>query len=273
MTVRKRFGQHFLEPAWIAKVIDAIAPAPDEAFLEIGPGPGALTRPLAERCRRIIAVEIDRDLARALPSRVPQNVEVVTADVLRVDLVPLLRSLADGGRARVAGNLPYNISTPTLFAGTRGGAPRASRRRRDIHAPARGRRATDGDPWIRRLRCAQRSRRPAWRESDRVLTLPPGAFRPPPQVTSSLVRLEFLSPADMPRCARLVRRHGPRRLRPAAEDDGQRAVSRSRPPEGVTHDRPSNRPASTRNDVRKPSHSTNSSSSPVGSLEVRSRYR
>ena len=116
MTVRKRFGQHFLEPAWVAKVIDAIAPAPDEGFLEIGPGPGALTRPLAERCRRIIAVEIDRDLARALPSRVPQNVEVVTADVLTVDLVPLLRSLADGGRARVAGNLPYNISTPTLFA-------------------------------------------------------------------------------------------------------------------------------------------------------------
>jgi 16S rRNA (adenine1518-N6/adenine1519-N6)-dimethyltransferase len=197
VTVRKRFGQHFLEPAWVAKVIDAIAPAPDEAFLEIGPGPGALTRPLAERCRRIIAVEIDRDLARALPSRVPQNVEVVTADVLRVDLVPLLRSLADGGRARVAGNLPYNISTPTLFAVL--AAARLEPRVADAtfmlqREVAERLTATpgSGDYGVLTITASRLARVRS------VLTLPPGAFRPPPQVTSSLVRLEFLSPADVP---------------------------------------------------------------------------
>ncbi len=195
MKVRKRFGQHFLEPAWVAKVIDAISPAPEDTFLEIGPGPGALTRPLAGRCRRIVAVEIDRDLAAALPSRVPANVEVITADVLALDLVPLLRSLADGGRTRVAGNLPYNISTPVLFA---------------VLAAARLEpRVIDATFMLQREVAARLSAAPGTRDYGvltvtaarfarvrSVLTLPPGAFRPPPQVTSSLVRLEFLRGQD-----------------------------------------------------------------------------
>ena len=59
---RKRFGQHFLEPAWVAKLVAAVAPRRDERFLEIGPGRGALTGPLAARAARVVAVEIDRDL-------------------------------------------------------------------------------------------------------------------------------------------------------------------------------------------------------------------
>ena len=197
MTVRKRFGQHFLEPAWVAKVIDAIAPAPDEGFLEIGPGAGALTRPLAARCRRIIAIEIDRDLACALPSRAPQNVEVVTADVLTVDLVPLLRSLADGGRARVAGNLPYNISTPTLFAVLAAARlePRVADATFMLQREVAERLTAipgSGDYGVLTVAAARLARVRS------VLTLPPGAFRPPPQVTSSLVRLEFLGSADTP---------------------------------------------------------------------------
>ena len=66
---RKRFGQHFLEPAWVARLIDSLAPAADDMFLEIGPGRGALTRALAPRVARVIAVEIDRDLAAALPGQ------------------------------------------------------------------------------------------------------------------------------------------------------------------------------------------------------------
>ena len=66
MRARKRFGQHFLEPAWVDQVIAAIDAAPDDTFLEIGPGRGALTRPLAARAGRLLAVEIDRDLAAAL---------------------------------------------------------------------------------------------------------------------------------------------------------------------------------------------------------------
>src|SRR5687767_15875668 len=110
---RKRFGQHFLEPAWVAKLIDALSPAPDDVFIEIGPGRGALTRTLAPRVARVIAVEIDRDLAAALPSRVPGNVQVITNDFLDVDLPALLQDRPTP--IRVIGNLPYNVSSPILF--------------------------------------------------------------------------------------------------------------------------------------------------------------
>ena len=109
---RKRFGQHFLEPAWVAKLIDALDVQAGETFLEIGPGRGALTVPLAARVARLIAVEIDRDLARALPSRLP-SVHLVQADFLRVDVADLLRSAATP--VRVVGNLPYNVASPILF--------------------------------------------------------------------------------------------------------------------------------------------------------------
>ena len=66
MRARKRFGQHFLESAWARKVVDAIAPSDADNFLEIGPGRGAITRPLASRAGRVVAVELDRDLAAEL---------------------------------------------------------------------------------------------------------------------------------------------------------------------------------------------------------------
>src|SRR5687768_18616433 len=110
---RKRFGQHFLEPAWVAKVIRAIDPQPSDHFVEIGPGRGALTRPLLERARSVLAFEIDRDLAgelRAAFSGNPGFAVVVgdfleTADTLAGRSSPL----------RVAGNLPYNVASPILF--------------------------------------------------------------------------------------------------------------------------------------------------------------
>ena len=108
---RKRFGQHFLAPAWADKVVAAIAPASGDRFLEIGPGPGVLTTRLAARAAHVTAVEIDRDLAASLRGRVPPNVDIVVADVLKVDL----SNYAADGPLRVAGNLPYNISTPILF--------------------------------------------------------------------------------------------------------------------------------------------------------------
>ena len=66
MRARKRFGQHFLEPAWVTKVVKAVDAKPDENILEIGPGRAAITRPLAEQCGRLLAVEVDRDLAADL---------------------------------------------------------------------------------------------------------------------------------------------------------------------------------------------------------------
>lgn len=189
---RKRFGQHFLEQAWVDKLIAAVAPAPADTFLEIGPGRGALTRALAPRVARIIAVEIDRDLAAVLPSRVPDNVRVVTGDFLNVDLVALLRD--EGQPLRVIGNLPYNISSPILF--------------RLLATADEGRRFRDATVMLQK-EVADRVVAKAGAEGygtlavqvglladvDRLLTLPPGAFRPPPKVTSAVVRLRFRAPS------------------------------------------------------------------------------
>ncbi len=90
---RKRFGQHFLERAWVDKLIAALGTSPDDTFLEIGPGRGALTRALAPHVARIVAVEIDRSLAAALPAHAPSHVRVVTGDFLDVDLDEVLRYL------------------------------------------------------------------------------------------------------------------------------------------------------------------------------------
>src|SRR5262249_56247340 len=112
MIARKRFGQHFLEPAWVVKVVDAIAPRPDDWFYEIGPGRGALTRPLTGRAAHVTAFEIDRDLAAALRSTATSNLEVVEGDFL--EWRPPL-DVATNAPIRVAGNLPYNLAPPILF--------------------------------------------------------------------------------------------------------------------------------------------------------------
>ena len=109
---RKRFGQHFLTDEFIiGAIVDAIAPQPEDALVEIGPGLGALTQPLASRCARLTVIELDRDLAARLRLRAGLN--VVESDVLEVDFTALATQI--GAPLRVVGNLPYNISTPILF--------------------------------------------------------------------------------------------------------------------------------------------------------------
>src|SRR5688572_7143767 len=117
---RKRFGQHFLEPAWVVRLVDALSPLATDTFLEIGPGRGALTRVLAPRVRRLVCVEIDRDLAAALRADAPPNVEVVTGDFLDdgLGVDAATSGPMEGGSplpVRVVGNLPYNVSSPILF--------------------------------------------------------------------------------------------------------------------------------------------------------------
>ena len=82
---RKRFGQHFLEPAWVAKLVASLSRA-GRCVSRTGPSRGALTIPLAARIRRVIAVEIDRDLAGLLQQQLPPTVTVVQADFLEVDV-------------------------------------------------------------------------------------------------------------------------------------------------------------------------------------------
>jgi 16S rRNA (adenine1518-N6/adenine1519-N6)-dimethyltransferase len=112
---RKRFGQHFLhDPGVLGRIVAAIDPKQGERIVEIGPGRGALSRPLLERCQRLEAIEIDRDLIPVLRERCAGAGELIVheGDVLEMDL----GKLQDGGLPlRICGNLPYNISTPLLF--------------------------------------------------------------------------------------------------------------------------------------------------------------
>ena len=183
---RRRFGQHFLAPAWADKVVAAIAPRRDDRFLEIGPGPGVLTSRLAARAAHVTAVEIDRDLAADLRTSVAPNVAIVEGDFLDFDLAPFLA----GGPLRVAGNLPYNISSPILF--TLLSAARQSPNlvdatvmlQREV-ADRLAARAGTKDYGVLTISALAQA------EVTRLLTLPPGAFRPPPKVHSAVVRLTF----------------------------------------------------------------------------------
>src|SRR4026209_2447996 len=112
MRPKKRYGQHFLEAAWADKLVAAIDPQPDDRFVEIGPGPGALTLRLAPRVARLTAIELDADMVAALQSRLPANATVVQSDFLEFDL----SSLAAERPFRAAGNLPSNVSSRLLSA-------------------------------------------------------------------------------------------------------------------------------------------------------------
>ena len=116
MRARRRFAQHFLhDPAVIRRIVQALAPRSSGHWLEIGPGRGALTAPLLEAAGALDVIEIDRDLAAApaTGSRTAQGFALHVADALEFDFTALAR--ARGGRLRIIGNLPYNISTPLLF--------------------------------------------------------------------------------------------------------------------------------------------------------------
>ena len=196
---RKRFGQHFLESAWVRKLIDAAAIGPEDAVLEIGPGRGAITRPLAERAGRLLAVEVDRDLAADLDAAHLPNVTVVTRDILRVDLAPVIASWlgappGPSNTIRIVGNLPYNISSPILFtllelaAQTNGVRDALLMLQKEV-ADRLVARVGTGDYGVLTVLTAVRA------DVTRVLALPPGAFRPPPKVHSAVVRLTFRPPA------------------------------------------------------------------------------
>jgi len=179
---RKRFGQHFLVDAGlIDTIVRAIAPRPGEPLVEIGPGLGALTQPLLERCGALTVIELDRNLAARWRER--QGVQAVEADVLKVDFAALAD--AAGAPLRVVGNLPYNISTPILFH-LLAVAPRV----RDQHFMLQKEvvdrmAASPGNKDFGRLTVMLQ-----WRYTiDWLFDVPPEAFDPPPRVVSAIVRM------------------------------------------------------------------------------------
>jgi 16S rRNA (adenine1518-N6/adenine1519-N6)-dimethyltransferase len=189
---RKRFGQHFLEPAWVDKVIRAIDPKDHEQFIEIGPGRGALTRPLVARAKSVVAFEIDRDLAADLRAAAIPNLTVVEGDFLEQSLSPL----APRSPVRVAGNLPYNVASPILFrlaALYAGGVPIGDATVMLQREVADRLLASQGSKEYGVLSVLMQHNA----DLEMLLKLPAGAFRPPPKVLSALVRLRF-HPPDPP---------------------------------------------------------------------------
>ena len=181
LKTRKRFGQHFLhDPGVLKRIVDAVAPARGDVMVEIGPGEGALTRPLLERLERLTAIEIDRDLAARLAGEFSaERLNVVVADVLDFDFNVLPAGY------RVVGNLPYNISTPVLFH-----LARQAGRVRDLHFMLQKEVvermvAKPSTPDYGRLSVTLQVRF----AMQKLFNVAPGAFRPPPKVASAVVRL------------------------------------------------------------------------------------
>ncbi len=188
---RKRFGQHFLhDPRVLARIVEAIAPAREDAMLEIGPGEGALTRALLERVRTLHAVEIDRDLAARLEEAFPRERLIVhRADALELELTAFPPEL------RVVGNLPYNVSTPLLFH-----LASQAERVRDLHfmlqlEVVERMVSAHSSPAYGRLSVMLQARF----RMQKLFRVPAGAFHPPPQVESAFVRMIPLALNERPR--------------------------------------------------------------------------
>ena len=188
---KKKFGQNFLvDQNIIADIIGVIRPEADDNLVEIGPGLGALTRPLLKRLKHLHVVEIDRDIIARLENDYPQGQEdskliIHAGDALKFDFATL------GTPLRIVGNLPYNISSPLLF-----------------HFAAYAERITDmhfmlQNEVVERMVAAPST--PAygrlsvmlqWRfHMEKLLDVPPDSFRPAPKVDSAIVRMIPL-PAD-----------------------------------------------------------------------------
>ncbi|TDR72470.1 16S rRNA (adenine(1518)-N(6)/adenine(1519)-N(6))-dimethyltransferase RsmA [Paludibacterium purpuratum] len=178
---RKRFGQNFLQDSRIIEsIVHAVNPGPDDTVIEIGPGLGAITRPLLDRLRQLHVVEIDRDIIGRLKKEFPADKLVIhEGDALAFDFASV------AGKLKIVGNLPYNISTPLLF-----------------HLASYGDHVVDMhfmlqkevvDRMVAEPSCADYGRLSVMLqyrfEMESLIDVPPDAFWPPPKVESAVVRM------------------------------------------------------------------------------------
>ncbi|HET9818225.1 MAG TPA: 16S rRNA (adenine(1518)-N(6)/adenine(1519)-N(6))-dimethyltransferase RsmA, partial [Rhodanobacteraceae bacterium] len=190
---KKYYGQHFLhDRSVVERIVAAIAPKPGDRIVEIGPGEGALTLPLLHAAGRLTAVELDRELVEPLRTKAAGagELEIIHADILKTDLAVL----AGSGKLRLAGNLPYYVSSPILFH-----CLAFIDRIADMHfmlqkevvermAAAPGGKVYGRLSVMLQLAC----------KVEPLLRVAPGAFRPPPRVDSAVVRLTPLPASQRP---------------------------------------------------------------------------
>lgn len=187
---RRRFGQNFLiDEGVVDAIVAAIAPRHGDKLVEIGPGLGALTAPLTARLDRLQVIEIDRDLIARLRTQYPAGKLVIhEGDALEFDFAGLGRDL------RIAGNLPYNISTPLLFR-----FAQFTAFIRDVHVMLQREvvermTAAPGDSEFSRLSVMLQYRF----DMEKLIDVPPQAFDPAPKVDSAVVRLTPHAPLPHP---------------------------------------------------------------------------
>ena len=182
---KKKFGQNFLvDEQIIAAIISAIRPEPEDHMVEIGPGLGALTRPLLKKLNHLHVVEIDRDIIEQLESDYPQDhpkskLTIHAGDALEFNFATLPAPL------RIVGNLPYNISSPLLFH-----FASYTERIKDMHFMLQNEVvermvAAPSTPAYGRLSVMLQYRF----QMEKLLDVPPEAFRPAPKVDSAVVRM------------------------------------------------------------------------------------
>ena len=184
-TRRPRLGQHFLTSEnYRQRIVASLPHGADDLVLEIGPGRGAVTELLARRARRVVAIELDAELAKQLEEKLKDNakVEIVRGDILTADLSALCRR--DGfDKCVVFGNLPYYITSPILHhlfdqaAAIRALALLVQREVAERLTAQSGSRDYGYLTVLAQLHAEPRI----------VLNVPPGAFSPPPKVQSALV--------------------------------------------------------------------------------------
>lgn len=179
---RKRLGQHFLvDRTALERIADALGPTREDTVVEIGPGRGALTDLLSARAKRVVAIELDRDLVPYLRDRYREagNVEVIEHDVLELTLADVA-----GGDFLLAGNVPYYITTPILFHAL--APPRPARA---VYLVQREVAERVVAPPGSRTYGALSVNVQGFAHAELVGRVPAGAFRPPPAVESAILRV------------------------------------------------------------------------------------
>ena len=179
---KKRFGQHFLtDPRILSRIADGLAITPTDTVIEIGPGRGALTGALLSRAGRVIAIEVDRDLVPILRSRWADDprLMVVEGDVLEQDLGALAN-----GPFLLAGNVPYNITTPILFHALTRPRPARAVYLVQLEVALRAAAAPNDEAFG-----ALSVNLQAVAQVELLFRVPAGAFTPPPKVESAVIRV------------------------------------------------------------------------------------